>query len=232
MRLPTPDAPWGVLVRQIGGVRTLRDHPGSGRDPLLPTDAHTQRQALELIASSVLSIDGLAVTPALQRRLAPDFDDRGDNPALPTDYPVPQRLLDLQRAVLNQLMSDAVAARILDSVGKADRPEAAFHLSELYERLNRDIWSELPKGGNISATRRELQRDHVNRVATSLVRPNPMARADARSLLRMQALQLQVQIDKALKQRVPMDAETRAHLLDSADTLAQALSAKLQRSGA
>jgi hypothetical protein len=222
----------GVLVRQIGGVRTLRDHPGSGRDPLLPTDAHTQRQALELIASSVLSIDGLAVTPALQRRLAPDFDDRGDNPALPTDYPVPQRLLDLQRAVLNQLMSDAVAARILDSVGKADRPEAAFHLSELYERLNRDIWSELPKGGNISATRRELQRDHVNRVATSLVRPNPMARADARSLLRMQALQLQLQIDKALKQRVPMDAETRAHLLDSADTLAQALSAKLQRSGA
>ena len=28
----------GVLVRQIGGVRTLRDHPGSGRDPLQPTE--------------------------------------------------------------------------------------------------------------------------------------------------------------------------------------------------
>ena len=215
----------GVLVRQIGGVRTLRDYPGSGRDPLLPTDAATQRQALELIAHNVLSIDGLAVTPALQRRLAPDFDDRGDNPALPTDYSVPQRLLDLQRAVLNQLMSDAVAARILDSVGKADRPEAAFQLSELYERLNRDIWSELAKGGNISATRRELQRDHVNRVANSLFRPNPQARADARSLLRVQAQQLQAQLDKALKRRAPMDAESRAHLQDSADTLSQALSA-------
>ena len=129
-----------------------------------PTDAATQRQALELIAHNVLSIDGLAVTPALQRRLAPDFDDRGDEPGLPTDYPVPQRLLDLQRAVLNQLMSDAVAARILDSVGKADRPEAAFQLSELYARLNRDVWSELAKGGNITATRRELQREHVNRL--------------------------------------------------------------------
>ena len=217
----------GVLVRQIGGVRTLRDYPGSGRDPLQPTDAATQRQALELIAHNVLSIDGLAVTPTLQRRLAPDFDDRGDNPALPTDYPVPQRLLDLQRAVLNQLMSDAVAARILDSVGKADRPEAAFQLSELYARLNRDIWSELAKGGNISATRRELQREHLNRVANSLLRPSPQARADARSLLRVQAQQLQVQLDKALKRRAPMDAETRAHLQDSADTLSQALSAKL-----
>ena len=221
----------GVLVRQIGGVRTLRDHPGSGRDPLVPTDAATQRQALELIAHNVLSIDGLAVSPTLQRRLAPDFDDRGDDPALPTDYPVPQRLLDLQRAVLNQLMSDAVAARILDSVGKADRPQAAFQLSELYERLNRDIWSELARGGNISATRRELQRDHVNRVANSLIRPSPQARADARSLLRVQALQLQGQLDKALKRRTPMDAETRAHLEDSADTLSQALSARLYRAG-
>ena len=161
----------GVLVRQIGGVRTLRDHPGSGRDPLQPTDAATQREALDLIARDVLAIDGLAVTPTLQRRLAPDFDDRGDNPALPTDYSVPQRLLDLQRAVLNQLMSDAVAARMLDSVGKADRPEAAFQLSELYARLNRDVWSELAKGGEISATRRELQRDHVNRVANACCGP-------------------------------------------------------------
>jgi hypothetical protein len=221
----------GVLVRQIGGVRTLRDYPGSGRDPLKPTDATTQRQALHLIAHNVLAIDGLAVTPTLQRKLAPDFDDRGDNPALPTDYPVPQRLLDLQRAVLNQLMSEAVAARILDSVGKADRPETAFQLSELYGRLNRDIWSELGKGGNISATRRELQREHINRVASTLVRPGPQTRADARGLLRVQALELQAQLDKALRYQRTMDTATRAHLQDSADTLSQALSAKVFRAG-
>ena len=221
----------GVLVRQIGGVRTLRDHPGSGRDPLKPTDAATQRQALDLIAQNVLSIDGLAVTPTLQRRLVPDFDDRGDNPALATDYPVPQRLLDLQRAVLGQLMSDAVAARILDSVGKADRTETAFQLAELYARLNRDIWTELGKGGNVSATRRELQREYINRVAGTLLRPGPQTRADARSLLRMQALMLQAQLDKALKRQSGMDAATRAHLQDSAETLSQALSAKVVRAG-
>ena len=171
------------------------------------------------------------MTPTLQRKLVPDFEDRADNPALATDYPVPQRLLDLQRVVLSQLMSDAVAARILDSVGKTDRPADAFQLSELYERLNRDIWSELAKGGNISATRRELQREHVNRVANTLLRPNPQARADARSLLRVQALRLQAQLGKALKRQATMDAATRAHLQDSADTLAQALAAKVQRAG-
>ena len=30
----------------IGGVRTLRDHAGSGRDPLLPVPATEQRAAL------------------------------------------------------------------------------------------------------------------------------------------------------------------------------------------
>jgi hypothetical protein len=45
----------GVLVRQIGGLRTLRDFPGSGRDPLQPVDADIQRQALALISSAVLS---------------------------------------------------------------------------------------------------------------------------------------------------------------------------------
>jgi hypothetical protein len=221
----------GVLVRQIGGVRTLRDYPGSGRDPLQPNAAETQRLALEAISYNVLSIDGLVVTPALQRRLAPDFDERNEVPGLSTDYSVPQRLLDLQRAVLNQLMSDTVAARILDSVGKSDRPEAAFQLAELYDRLNRDIWSELARGGTISAPRRELQRDHVNRIANALLRPNPQARADARSLLRVQALQLQGQLDKSLKRGAGFDAATRAHLQDSADTLTQALQAKLQRQG-
>jgi Met-zincin/Domain of unknown function (DUF5117) len=219
----------GVLVRQIGGVRTLRDYPGSGRDPLVPLDAATQRQALELISRHVLAADGLAVTPALQRRLAPDFDELREVAGLGTDYSVPQRLLDLQRAVLNQLMSDALAVRMLDSLGKIEHPESAFQLAELYERLTRDIWSELATGANISASRRDLQREHVNRLANAMLRPSPQARADARSLMRVQALQLQKQLDKSLKRSATMDAATRAHLQDSADTLAQALAAKLQR---
>ena len=220
------------LVRQIGGVRTLRDYPGSGRDPLEPVAAAEQRRALDLISGSVLSADALAVSPALQRRLAPDFLDRMDLPGVPVDYPVPQRLLELQRGVLNQLMSDAVASRIIDSVGKTDRGAEAFQLSELYERLARDVWSELDAGGGVPPLRRELQREHLNRVAATLLRPASQGRADARSLLRQQAEQLLTRVEAAQRgKRAPADAESRAHLAESARTLREALGAGMLRGG-
>src|SRR5690606_2003836 len=125
----------GTLARQIGGLRTLRDFPGSGRDPLQPVPAAVQREALALRSRPVFAADGLTLSPALQRRLAPDFMERVEGPPQATDYALPQRLLELQRAALGYLTSDAVAARLLDSVGKFDRPQEAFRLSELHGRL-------------------------------------------------------------------------------------------------
>jgi len=218
----------GVLARQIGGVRTLRDFPGSGREPLQPVSAEVQREALDLIARAVLSPEGLTLTPALQRRLAPDYLDRAEGGGA-TDFSVQQRLLDLQRAVLNYLMSDVIATRILDSVGKFDKPADAFKLGELHARLSADVWSELGSAPAITAPRRDLQRDHVNRLSLAVVRPSGSGRADIRGHLREQARALLVRLDATLAKRTPLEAETRAHLADSADTLRQALSATIQR---
>jgi hypothetical protein len=219
----------GVLVRQIGGVRTLRDRPGSGRDPLQPVAAVRQRAALDALARHVFAADSLRPSPGLQRKLASDFDD---GPG--TDFSVVEAVLGLQRTALGQLMSDAVASRLLDSETKFERGAqagadgGAFRLSELYTRLTREIWSELDRGGDIVAPRRELQREHANRLATMLVRPSPVSRADARSLLRVQVQGLLARIDGALK-RSGLSPEARAHLADSAETLTQALQAKVQR---
>ena len=220
----------GVLTRQIGGVRTLRDFAGSGRDPLQPVAVAVQRQALDLIASAVLAAEGFRLSPALQRRLAPDFLDRSEMPGVPTDFSVPQRLFELQRNTLGVLMSDAVSGRILDSEGKALAKDEAFRLSELYARITRDVWGELGRGGDIDAPRRELQRDYVARVASTLVRPGAQTRADARSLMRAQARELLARVNASL-QRGGLSAESRAHLEDSAETLRQALAAPLQRQG-
>jgi hypothetical protein len=225
----------GVLGRQIGGLRTLRDFPGSGRDPLQPVSVGEQREALDVIARGVLAADSFVVSPALQRRLAPDFEERGeavfggDGPVA-TDFSLGQRVLGVQRAVLGQLMSDTVAARIVDSQDKAANPASAFQLSELYGRLQREIWSELATRSEITAARRELQREHVNRVAAAVLKPGAASRADARSLMRIEAQALLGQIQAALGRR-KYSAETAAHLQDSADTLSQALSARLQRAG-
>ncbi len=225
----------GVLARQIGGVRTLRDYPGSGRDPLQPVPASVQREALDVMSRSLFAADSLVVSPALQRRLAPDFQERGEalyggEGSVATDFSLTQRVLGLQRALLGQLMSDAVAARIIDSQGKTSRREDAFQLSELYGRLERDVWSELASGTDIGAPRRELQREYINRVSAMLLRPSPSGRADARSLVRSRAQALSTRIAAAAV-RPGLGADARAHLRDSADTLSQALSARLLRSG-
>ncbi|MBL8304036.1 MAG: zinc-dependent metalloprotease [Ideonella sp.] len=230
----------GVLQRQIGGLRTLRDHAGSGRDPLQPVPGERQRRALEALSSAVFSPAGLQATPGLQRRLAPNFLERGDSiydgsTAQNTDFSPSNMVLDLQRALLGQLMSDGLAARILDNQHKVDsrRPagDEAFRLSELYARLTRDIWSELGSGADISGTRRELQREHLNRLANLLLRPASYSRADARGLVRVEAQALMQRLDRAAARgSAGMGPETRAHLADSADTLRQALGAKLPRS--
>jgi hypothetical protein len=225
----------GILARQIGGVRTLRDFPGSGRDPLQPVDPTRQREALNLLATGVFAADAFIVSPTLQRRLAPDFLERADalyeGSPVSTDYSVAQSVVDLQRSILGQLMSDAVATRILDSEGKAGKPVEALRLSELYDRLTHEIWSELGRSGDIVALRRELQREHANRVAAILLRPTALSRADARSLTRVGARALLDRIQLALKRGSGLSPEARAHLQDSAETLSLALSAKLQRAG-
>jgi hypothetical protein len=233
----------GILARQIGGIRTLRDHPGSGRDPLLPVPAAVQRQALEVLASGVLAADSFKLSPALQRKLAPDYNERvealfgeGGDAAVATDYSIVGVVLGMQRALLAQLMSDGVAARLLDSEGKVDRVTGgkdgdSFRLSELYARLTREIWSELGTGADIAAPRRDLQREHVNRLAAALLQPTAASRADARSLLRAEARALLTRIQTASR-KAGLSAEARAHLSDSADSLGLALEAKLQRAGA
>lgn len=223
----------GVLARQIGGVRTLRDHPGTGRDPLQPVPAAVQREALEALSRGVMSADSLKLSPALQRKLAPSYEDRtdavfGDMQPVETDFSIDAFVTQLRKALLAQLTSDGVANRLLDSVGKLP-PGEAFPVSELYARLRADIWSELASAADIAPARRELQREHLNRIASQILRPTA-ARSDTRSLMRAEALALQKSL-RAAAARSGWSAEVRAHLQDSLDLLNEALAAKMQRAG-
>ena len=126
-------------------------------------------------------------------------------------------------------MSDVIAVRILDSVGKFDKATDAYQLTELHQRLATDVWTELAGGSAIVPARRDLQRDHVHRLSLAVVRPSGSGRADVRGVMREQARALLARLDEALRKRSAIDAATRAHLADSADTLRQALAATIQR---
>ncbi len=220
----------GVLLRQVGGVRTLRDFPNTGRDPLQPVAAADQRAALQLLSQQVLAADSFVVSPALQRKLAPDFFERSENRSLPTEFALAQTVLDLQRGILNRLMSDALAARVLDNETKVSPPAQPLRLGELYAQLETDIWSELAASRTIPQPRRELQREHVNRLTALVLRPALMSRSDARAQVRERAAALAQRIDRASR-RLGLDDSSRAHLKDSAESLRAALAAPLQRAG-
>ncbi len=228
-----------VLLRQLGGVSTLRDFPGSGRDPMQPVPPGVQRAALDTLVDGVLAPDSFHVTPALQRRMAPDFLERGDVSAggdpVSTDYPVEAVMLDLQRQVLAVLMSDGMAQRLVDSAPKLDKPGQALTPADIYARVTRSLWSESANfgaegKGDIPARRRELQRDHVNRLANVLLRTPGGVRVDMRSTLRAEAVALLPRI-QAAQHRPGLGEASRLHLADCAETLRVALNAPMQRAG-
>jgi len=105
-----------------------------------------------------------------------------------------------------------------------------MRLSEVYDTLQGAIWAELKTGQEITLMRRNLQRDHLRRVAGALVKPSPATPADARALQRENATALQQQIRAALA-KPGMSKESRAHLGESLNTLSEALKAPLQRAG-
>ena len=223
------------VAKYVGGVTVLRDSAGSSRAPLNPISADKQRAALKLVEKGLFSADSFKFKPEFMRRLTVDYLDRADATGIGltsanTDFSLGTEVLTIQRNVLNQLLSDAVATRILDSADKLDNPATAFKLSELYTNLSNAIWSELKAGADIGPLRRNLQREHSKRLVNVLLRPAVTTPADARSLQRMNAIALRQQITVAMAK--PMSVEAKAHLSESLDSLNEALKAPMQRAGA
>jgi len=218
--------------KYVGGLTTLRDRAGSGRQPLTPVDAKKQRAALDMLATQVLSADSFNFSPAFLRRMTVstfDIDDAQElgRPAPPLDLSIDQQVLGLQRGVLDTLMSPSIAQRLLNNAAKVDDPASALKLSELYSTLHRAVWSELRTGKDISLFRRNLQREYATRVANALVRPTQSMPADARALLRVDVTTLRAELAKAPTRH--LSAEARAHIVEMGALLDEAQKAPLVR---
>ncbi len=223
----------GLIVKYVGGVYYVRDFAGTAHLPLTPVSPDEQRTALNLIATGLFSADSFRFKPEFLRSMGIDYLNIGGaggagpvvrfNP----DFSLRSRVLGLQTAVLNHLLSDAVLARLLDSEIKVHKDQA-LTLNELVAALRGSIWSELKTGGPIPAPRRDLQREYVRHIVTFLTHPAPGTPADAVALFREEGKLLSAQI-KAAARGGNRDAVTRAHLIESAGTLDEALRAPLQR---
>jgi hypothetical protein len=227
-----------IAAKHIGGVSVLRDHAGSPRAPLNPVPMEKQRAALKILETGVFAADSFRFKPEFLRRLSIDYLDRADIDfnagidALPRgyDYSLPAQVLAVQRESLNRVMSESVAQRLLDSEAKLDDPAQALQLSELYGTLHRSIWSELKSGKDIPLLRRNLQREHANKLATALLRPAASMPADARAIIRADAKALRAELGAA-GGRNGFSPAAKAHIAEMTAMLDETLKAPIVRQG-
>ena len=216
-----------LAAKYVGGVAIRRDVAGSGRPLYEPTAAARQRAALNLITRDFFRTDSFRFKPEFLSRIGIDYFERPANPILS----IADAVLNVQKTVLDHLMSDAVAARLLDSLDRVAAGNRLLSLAELHETLQAAIWSEAQTGAETTVLRRNLQREHLRRVVNALLRPAAAAPADTVSLLRANTRRLVTSL-RAAQAKPRLSQETRAHYAQSLNALEEALRAPLQRAGA
>jgi hypothetical protein len=214
-----------LAAKYVGGVVYVRDRAGSPRASFTPIAPDRQREALKLVTEGLFKTGSFKFRPDFLTRLAADPFEAGVGEK--ASFTLSSRVLELQTKVLDRLMSDAVAARMLDTSLKVSAGQKALSLSDLYDGLQNAIWGDLKGTGDIGLMRRNLQREHLKRVVFMLTR-NPNAPADARALMRENAKSLAAQLRTA-HARSGLSKEARAHVADCLNTLDEALKAQMQR---
>ena len=224
-----------AAAKYVGGAEFVSDYSGSTRMPVTPIAAKKQREALSTIADGLLKSDSFKVSPEFMRKLVTDRLERDTlaltNPpavAASVELALPDRVLAVQRDVLNRLMGPVVARRVVENSVRTGGER--FTLSELYGTVQNAVWEEARRGTEADPLRRNLQREHLRRMTAAVLGSSTGFPADARALMRRDAHQLRDWLAEAAK-RPGLSAETRAHYAESAESLTEALKAPMLRTG-
>ena len=221
-----------LVGKYVGGMYTTRVMPAtSDRPSYRPVEPAKQREALNFLAKGLFSTDSFRFKPEFLTRLSPDYNewDRGG------PVSIPALVSRMQSTALDRLFSPGVAQRLLDlpSYLPEGQRRGIISLNEVYASTQSAVWAELRTGADIDAMRRTLQRDHLRRVQYALTRGAPGLPPDALSLMRLNATQLQAQLQSRLRTgggKPGLSVEARAHLQESLTSLTEALRATMTRS--
>jgi hypothetical protein len=240
----------------VGGQYTARAHRDEpeAKTPLEPIPVARQREAIKLLKEEILSDAAFKFSPELLKRLAPEHftDDYYfylDN----YQFPLYEAVLSIQRIVLSRFLDGQVLRSIQNGELLAGQGQDVLKMPEVFDVLSDSIWSELPAadaGGaekkkvQISTIRRNLQREHLKRLANMVLGPRndfvdfyyfifydyeqPVP-ADAKALARHHLKAIDARIAAALApDKAELDAYSRAHLEQAHDQIAKVLAAELK----
>ena len=214
-----------MAAKYVGGMYTERDIQGTGKVGFKPVEPELQRQALKFLNEQIFAVDSFRFKPEFLASMTPDYVN-WERPLVS----IPQSVLTLQTRAMDSLLSAGTAQRLLELplfLNDAERRKA-ISLNEVYSTVQGAVWSELKSGQAIDPMRRNLQREHLKRLQAILTRPSSSLPADAISLARFQATQLQGQLSTAAS-RSNLAVEDKAHLQYALVLITEALRATLQR---
>lgn len=149
-----------VISRQIGGVYVNRAFPGqdSSAVPYEPVPYGLQKQAMKELSEHAFGPDALAVPNGLYQLLQPQR--RGFNHFRRTEDPrIHQRVITVQKGVLDHLMHPVVLQRITDS----ERYGNKYALSEMFTDLSNAVF-QADWNGSVNSFRQNLQQEYIKRL--------------------------------------------------------------------
>jgi hypothetical protein len=216
-----------LAAKYIGGVHIRRERAGSKVGVFEPVSAAKQKEALALITKDFFGTDSFKFKPEFIARLATDrFERTMSDGSMQTS--VARLVGGVQKGILDHVYSPTVATRLAEVGMKVNDPKETLGLSDVYDTIQDAIWSEAKTGQETSLIRRNLQREQLRRMTDVLVKPAGPWPADARSIMRENARQLVVMLEKVLA-KPGLSKTTRAHYADALDALNVTLKASVQR---
>lgn len=229
-----------MMAGWVGGSLINRDKKGDpgARNPVEVVPAEQQRAALQFIIDTTFLDEAYGLTPELLAKMSLDmWMDEGFAGNEEAAWPIHDRILGIQASTLTMLMNPTTLRRVYDNELRLPVETDTLTLPELLTSISKAAWTELsqecPAERNdrnpmISSLRRNLQREHMERLIDLVLQSNTSTAAykPISNLAAMQLRDLKMKIDHSLNTcGEKMDAYTRAHLVDSQQRIERALDA-------
>ena len=227
----------------IGGAHVNRDKKGDpeNRAPITVVPVEKQRAALKFLIENSFHDEAFGLTPDLLARMTVDkwWDDGGMGEIFeePT-WPVHDRIVGIQASVMTMMMNPTTLKRVYDNEYRIPASQDALTLPELMDTVASAAWTELSSKPTssftarqpmISSLRRNLQREHLNRLI-DLTMPSTAFGAASRPISNLAVAklrELKEKIDGTVAgEAAKLDPYTKAHLTEASLRIAKVLDAQ------
>lgn len=215
--------------------RSKKGDPNSSA-PIQVVPAERQRAALQFVVDNAFQDDAYGITPELLAHASIDkWWDNFNSILSDSALEIHDRVMGMQASALTLVMNPQTVKRLYDYEMFVPADEDVLTLAEALQTVTDSVWSEIEEGASgkytnrkpmISSLRRNLQREHLDRLIDMSMENNGFSSASmsVKTLASMHLRNLQKDVDGVLESG-SLDAYTMAHLMEVSARIGKALDA-------